>query len=50
VSTEAAVMLLQSAQPEETKRIETATTLVQTVQENYKGYTKREVLKAKEAR
>jgi hypothetical protein len=49
VSTEAAVMLLQSAQPEETKRIETATTLVQTVQENYKGYTKREVLKAKEA-
>jgi hypothetical protein len=49
VLTKAALMLLQSAQPEETTRIETATTLVQTVQENYKGYTKREVLKAKEA-
>jgi hypothetical protein len=40
-------MLLQSTQPEETTRIETAMTLVQTMQENYKGYTKREVLKAK---
>ena len=49
-STKAAVMLLQSAQPEKTTRIETATTLVQTVRENYKGYTKREVLKAKEVR
>ncbi len=49
-STKAAVMLLQSAQPEETTRIKTATTLVQTVQENYKGDTKREVLKAKEVR
>jgi hypothetical protein len=47
--TKAAVMLLQSTQPEETTRIETATTLVQTVRENYEGYTKREVLKAKEA-
>jgi hypothetical protein len=43
-------MLLQSTQPEETTRIETAMNLVQTVQENYEGYTKREVLKAKEAR
>ncbi len=50
VSTEAAVMLLQGVQPEETTRIETATTLVQTVQENYKGCTMREVLKAKESR
>ncbi len=49
-STKAEVMLLQSAQPEETTRIEIAMTLVQTVQENYKGYTKREVLKAKEVR
>ncbi len=47
-STKAVVMLLQSAQPEETTRIKTATTLVQTVQKNYEGYTKREVLKAKE--
>ncbi len=48
--TKTAVMLLQSAQHKETTRIKTATTLVQTVQENYEGYTKREVLKAKEAR
>jgi hypothetical protein len=33
-STKVAVMLLQSVQPEETTRIETGTTLVQTVQEN----------------
>jgi hypothetical protein len=44
-----AVMLLQSAQSEETTRIETAMTLVQTMQENYEGYTKREVLEAKKA-
>ncbi len=49
-SNRVAVMLLQSAQPEDTTRIETATALVQTVRENYEGYTKREVLKAKEAR
>ncbi len=49
-STEAAVMLLQSTQPEETTRIESATTLVQTAQGNYEGYIKREVLKAKETR
>ncbi len=48
-STKTAVMLLQSTQPEETTGIETAMTLVQTVRENYKGHTKREVLKAKEA-
>ncbi len=42
-------MLLQSVQPEDTTRIETATALVLTMRENYKGYTKREVLKAKEA-
>jgi hypothetical protein len=46
-SPKAAAMLLQSTQPEETTRIETVTTLVQTVRENYEGYTKREVLKAK---
>jgi hypothetical protein len=48
-STKAAMMLLQSVQLEETTRIKTATTLVQTVRENYEGYTKREILKAKEA-
>ncbi len=44
---EAAIMLLQRVQEDAQGRIET--TLVQTVQGNYKGNTKKDVLKAKEA-
>ncbi len=44
----AAIMLLQRMQEDAEGPIETA--LVQTVQGNYKGYTKKDVLKAKEAR
>ncbi len=42
---EAAIMLIQSAQEQMTK----GTSLVQTVRGNYEGYTKKEVLWAKEA-
>jgi hypothetical protein len=49
-SSEAAVMLLQQGQdPRKEPEHEGAVTLVQTVRGNYEGYTKREVLKAKEA-
>jgi hypothetical protein len=37
VLNKAVVMLLQSTQPEDTTRIETATALMQTLQENYEG-------------
>ena len=50
-SSEAAVMLLQREQdPDATGERCEKTMLVQTVRGNYKGYTKGEVLKAKEAR
>ncbi len=50
-SSEAAVMLLQEGQhPCKEPKQEEAVTLVQTVRGNYEGYTKREVLKAKEVR
>ena len=50
-SSEAAVMLLQQGQdPRKEPEHKGVATLVQTVQGNYEGYTKREVLKAKEAR
>ena len=44
----AAIMLMQNASQQSTKPEGMA--LVQTVRENYEGYTKREVLRAKEAR
>jgi hypothetical protein len=49
-SSKAAVMLLQGAQVLSMGGTNTRTTLMQTVHGNYKGYKKREVLKAKEAR
>jgi hypothetical protein len=50
-SSEAAVMLLQQGQdPRKKPEHKGAVTLVQTVRGNYEGYTKREVLKVKEAR
>ncbi len=45
----AAIMLMQNAQEQLTKP-ETGQILVQTVSRNYKEYTKKEVLQAKEAR
>ena len=44
----AAIMLMQNASEQLAEPEGVA--LVQTVRENYKGYTKREVLRAKEAR
>ena len=50
-SSKAAVMLLQQGQdPRKEPEHEGGVTLVQTVRGNYEGYTKRKVLKAKEAR
>ncbi len=46
----AIMLLLQEQQAGETMETVDGTLLVQTVQENFKGYTKREILRAKEAR
>ncbi len=47
---EAAIMLLETAMTVEPKKSNEGLINVQTVRENYEGYTKQEILKAKEAR
>ncbi len=46
----ATVMLLELVDDHSEEERESATALVQTVRENYEGFTRREVLQAKEAR
>jgi hypothetical protein len=43
------MLLLREQQAGETMETVDRTLLAQTVQENFKGYTKREILRAKEA-